>query len=60
LYRTAADIESATGCTIATKKTARDVAVVVTKTTKRTTEERRPGAHLTSMDTLEMRKANNR
>jgi hypothetical protein len=45
---------------IATKKTARDVAVVVTKTMKRTTGERRLGAHPTSMDTLGMRKANDR
>jgi hypothetical protein len=48
LLRAIADIGIATGYTIATKKTARDVAVVVTKTTKRTTEERQLGAHLTS------------
>lgn len=48
VHWTAADIGPATGYTIATKKTAEAVAVVATKMTKRTTEERQPGAHPTS------------
>ena len=44
----AADIGPATGYTIATKKTAAAVAVVAMRMTRRTTEERRPGAHPTS------------
>ena len=42
---TAADLKPATGYTIATKKTAQAVAVVAMKMTRRTTEERRLGAH---------------
>ena len=48
MHWTAADHGTATGYTIATKKTARAAAAVVMKTTRHMTEERQPGARLTS------------
>jgi hypothetical protein len=48
VYWAVADLELATGYTIATKKTAQAVAVVAMKMTRVTTGERLPGAHPTS------------